>query len=130
MANETGYKATVDFATKELSVKEKIQLKDVLDCEKLDEATANSAVIIDVDYFASVHVHNPMAKENKEYDRLVIVSKDGTKYSTSSQSVRTALMDIWDDLVDAGETADFAVKIFQKPSKNYSGKFFMTCSLV
>lgn len=130
MANENEYKASVFFSTKDLSVKEKIQIKDVMDCEKLDELTATSPITIDVDYFAIIDVHNPKAKDSKDYTRLVIVSKDGNKYATSSENVIAAIRDIWDELVDAGETADFAVKIFQKPSKNYSGKFFMTCSLV
>ena len=123
-----GYKATVSRASKELSVKDKIKLKDMSDAIKLDDVVKDSAVIITPVLYAIIDVHNEKS-DTKDYAKIVIIDKDETKYTTGSTPFMTTFEDIWDEMVDAGEE-EFSIKIYPKESKNYKGKYFITCSLV
>lgn len=123
-----GYKAVVERASKELSVKEKIMLKDMSDAIKLDDVVKENALIISPDYYAIVAVHNEKS-DTKDYKKIVLVDKDGTKYTTGSMPFITTFEDIVDEMADAGEE-DYAIKIYPKESKNYKGKYFITCSII
>lgn len=123
------YKVNVEFSSKELTPYEKIAIKDTSNTKKLDEAIQeNGSIIVDFDYYVLLTIHNEKS-ENKDYEVTVVVDKDGTKYSTSSQSFMSSLDDIYEELNDEGIT-DFKIKIYSKESKNYKGKYFITCSLV
>lgn len=107
---------------------EKVAYKDLSDCELLDVAVNNNngSIIIEIEDYVKLHVYNDKT-ENKEYDVLVLVSKDGTRYKTGSESFERAFFDIYSELKD--ETG-WGLKVFGKPSKNYQGKLFLTCSAV
>lgn len=123
-----GYKAVVERASKELSVKEKIMLKDMSDAQKLDDIVKDNPLIISPDYYAIVAVHNEKS-DTKDYKKIVLVDKDGTKYTTGSMPFITTFEDIVDEMADAGED-DYMIKIYLKESKNYKGKYFITCSII
>lgn len=128
-----GYKATVKECSKELTVKEKIALKDTSNAIGLDfltqEANFNGEkVIIDVDYYATINIHNEKS-DNKDYINFIVVAKDATKYVTGSQAFISAFKDIATELAEAGET-DMTIEVYRKESKNYKGKDFITCSIV
>lgn len=129
----TDYSTKIVSTSRELTVKEKITLKDFNDCVGLDTVVTNEqGFIIDPDVIVEVQVHNERAKDDKDYTTIVILDKDGTKYSTSSNSLRDSISDIMDELADLEEAdrADLKIKIFKKPSKNYSGKYFLTATVV
>lgn len=129
----TDYSTKIVSTSRELTVKEKITLKDFNDCVGLDTVVTNEQdFIIDPDAIVEVQVHNERAKDDKDYTTIVILDKDGTKYSTSSNSLRDSISDIMDELADLEEAdrADLKIKIFKKPSKNYSGKYFLTATVV
>lgn len=123
-----GYKAVVERASKELSAKEKIMLKDMSDAVKLDDIVKDNPLIISPDYYAIVAVHNEKS-DTKDYKKIVLVDKDGTKYTTGSMPFITTFEDIVDEMADAGED-DYMIKIYPKESKNYKGKYFITCSII
>lgn len=128
-----GYKASVSECSKELTVKEKIALKDTSNAIGLDfltqEANFNGEkVIIDVDYYATINIHNEKS-DNKDYINFIVVAKDGTKYVTCSQAFISAFEDIAYELAEAGES-DMTIEVYRKESKNYKGKDFITCSIV
>lgn len=128
-----GYKASVSECSKELTLKEKIALKDTSNAIGLDlltqEANFNGVkVIIEVDYYATINIHNEKS-DNKDYINFIVVAKDGTKYVTGSQSFISAFKDIASELSEAGET-DMTIEVYRKESKNYKGKDFITCSIV
>lgn len=123
-----GYKAIVERASKELSAKEKIMLKDMSDATKLDDIVKDNPIIISPDYYAIVAVHNEKS-DTKDYKKIVLVDKDGTKYTTGSMPFITTFEDIVDEMADAGED-DYMIKIYPKESKNYKGKYFITCSII
>lgn len=129
----TDYSTKIVTSSRELTVKEKITLKDFNDCVGLDTVVTNEqGFIIDPDVIVEVQVHNERAKDDKDYTTIVILDKDGTKYSTSSNSLRDSISDIMDELADLEESdrADLKIKVFKKPSKNYSGKYFLTATVV
>lgn len=127
------YSTKIVNASRELSVKEKITLKDFNDCVGLDTVvTEEQGLIIDPDVIVEVDVHNERAKDDKDYTTIVILDKDGTKYNTSSNSLKESVQDIMDELADLEEAdkADLKIKVFKKPSKNYSGKYFLTATVI
>ena len=124
-----GYKATIERASKELTVKEKIMLKDTSDAIKLDDVVKEEAIVVSPDYYAIVAIHNEKS-DTKDYKKIVIVDKlTGEKYTTGSMPFITTFEDIVAEMEEAGE-AEFSIKIYPKESKNYKGKYFITCSII
>lgn len=124
------YNTKVVTTSREITAQEKFLIKDFNDAIGLDSVVTDSeGIILDIDIIAEVQVHNEHAKDDKDYTTIVIITTDGTKYTTSSNSVRDAISDIMDECKDEG-IEDYKLKIFKKPSKNYAGKSFMTASIV
>ena len=123
----TGYSVSIAQASKELSAKERIQLKDTTSALKLDEVTQAEVIIIHPAMYAELDVHNEMS-DNKDYKNYIIVDVDGTKYVTGSNSFWTSFMDIAKEMEN--ETEEWAINVYRMPSKNYKGKEFITCSII
>lgn len=126
------YKAKVCEASRELTAKEKIMLKDTSNAFSLDEMTQeaqlnNEKVILNIDYYVTIDVHNDKA-DDKDYQKFILVDKDGKKYYTGSTSFISNFIDIFEELTEAGE--EVTIEIYRKESKNYKGKEFITCSVV
>lgn len=125
-----GYEVNIVSATKDLSPKEKIKLKDLSNSINLDNATQEQGnVVINYDYHVLLNIHNEKSNDRKDYQNIVVVDKDGTKYYTSSESFLITLENITDEMLDAGES-DFSIEVYRKDSKNYKGKQFITCSVL
>lgn len=122
----TGYSVSITTASKELSAKERIQLKDTTSAIKLDEITQTEAIILHPAMYAELDIHNEMS-DNKDYKNYIVVDVDGTKYVTGSASFWTSFMDIASEMEN--ETEEWAIKVYRMPSKNYKGKEFITCSI-
>ena len=123
----TGYSVEIARVSTELTAKQRIQLKDTTDAVKLDKATQDGAVAIDVDYFAELNIHNEKA-DDKDYSCFVLVDKDGTKYTTGSESMWSSFMNIYEEMKN--ETEPWGIKVYRMPSKNREGKDFLTCSVI
>lgn len=124
------FKVEIARCNKQLSAKEKVQIKDTGDAISLDTATLEAeghSLMIMPAIYAELAVHNEKSA-NKDYVVFVIIDADGTKYVTSSTSFWNSFTNIADEMADAGEE-DFEIKVYRRPSKNYSGKEFITCSL-
>lgn len=122
------YSAKVIECTKVLSGKEKVALKNFADMVQLDEATkANGEIVIDVDYVATVAVHNEKA-DNADYNKYIYVDKDGEMYISGSEPLFRQYNDIAEDM--DGETEPWKIKVIRKQSDNYKGKDFLTCVIV
>lgn len=127
------YNATIRESSFNMSKKEAIAFKDVSDAYGLDSiVTETEPKIISPAGYVIIDVHNEKS-DNKDYTKFVIVDQDGNKYVTGSESFFDSFSDIWGDMVDneTGEPEEeFEIKIYKKPSKNYNGKAFLTCSIV
>lgn len=124
------YEVQVKETSKELTPKERIKIKDLSNAINLDTLTQNEkSVVIDYDYHVILSIHNEKSKDRPDYENVVVVDKNGTKFNTGSASFITALEEILDEMNDAGET-DIEIEVYRKPSKNYKGKDFITCSII
>lgn len=122
-----GFSVSILETSKELSPKQRVQIKDTTDCVKLDAATQEAAVFINFDFYAILSVHNERA-EDKDYETYVIVDKDGTRYTTGSTSFWSSFMNILEEMKDV--TEEWSIKVFRMDSKNRAGKQFITCSVI
>lgn len=122
-----GYNVTIVKASKELSHKERVRMKDTTNALSLDEVTQDGPVLIDLDFYAVLNVHNEKS-ESIDYTVCILVDKAGTKYRTGSPSFLTALDEIMVDMADCDEP--WQLEVSRRPSKNYKGKEFLTCSVV
>ncbi len=129
--------ATVVESSRELNAKERIKLKDEKNHMPLKVVTkpdsATPCIEIDVKGYALIKVHNERAKNNKDYEILVVEDKSGVTYSTSSNSMKEAFMDIWTEMKESCEDdsflEDFKINVYSLPSKNNENGF-ITCSLI
>lgn len=129
MAKRTDYSATIVSSSRELSVKEKIQFKDLTDTTRLDTVVdIDKPITIEVDTIVELAIHNENARDDKDYTTIVLVAKDGTRYSTSSESVRNAIEDIMDEASEGG-LEDYSIKVLARPSKNREGQHYLTATI-
>lgn len=120
----TGFNATITDASRELTSREKIKLKDFTNAVALDSIDGH--LVIAPEMWAVIDVHNEHSKQEKDYKKYVIMDKAGVKYVTGSESFFSSFIDIYSDMCEE----EFEIDIYKMPSKNYSGKSFITCSLV
>lgn len=124
-----GYSVKIRESSKELTPKERVLLKDTSNAISIDEATTeNGKLIINYAYHVILDVHNEHS-DNKDYTKVLVIDKDGNKFVTGSNSFLTSLVDIVDEMHDAGED-DIQIECYRKDSKNYKGKQFISCSLI
>lgn len=123
----TGYSVKIVNASKELSARDRVAVKDTTNAIALDDATKDSPLVIAIDYYVELAVHNEKS-EDKDYKKYVVVDKSGNKFVTGSESFFAAMLEIMDEMAESGE--DFEIQVYRLPSKNYKGKEFLTCSIV
>ena len=126
----TNYTASITESSTELSVREKIKLKDLTSAIAIDKVVEpEKPLVIAPEFYAYLSIHNEKLPENEQdYKTMVIVDKSGTKYYTGSDSAISSFVDIFDEMIDTAEP--FEIEFYKRESKNYSGKYFITCSLV
>ena len=107
--NETASNFSVSIAetSKELSPKERVQIKDVSDTLKLESLIKTEPLIITVDWYAVLEVHNDKA-DNPDYTNYIIVAKDGRRFRTGSQTFFNSFKMIADEML--GIEVDFSVR--------------------
>lgn len=126
-----GYSVKITYASKELSVKEKLAVKDFTAAVSIDSALDNDgSLIIAPAMYAILDVHNERSKKEKDYRKFVVVDRAGTKYTTGSESFFTSFKEIFDIMADEAPDEEYSIECFRKPSKNYAGKTFLTCTIV
>lgn len=124
------YRVKIKEASKDLTAKERIAWKDLTDVVKLDarlDEPEVEAIIITPKDFAILEVHNEKATP-ADYENYIIIDENNVRYSTGSRSFWNSFTDIYEEMKDEDE--EWSLKIYKKPSKNYSGKDFITCSII
>lgn len=124
----TTYKAMVEDASWTMTAREKLRYTDLTDAIQLDEATQSGDVIIDVDKWAVINVHNEKS-DTVDYMKYVIIDKDEQVYVTGSESFWKSFVQIYEVMSDEGETT-YSIKVYRRESKNYKGKDFLTCRII
>lgn len=125
-----GYNVKIINASKELSAKEKVRIKDFSVASQLDDVIYGDIHLeIDFDYYVDMSVHNERTKsEKKDYIKRVIVDKGGSMYVTGSESFMTAMDAILEEMSGSGE--EYKLDCYKVDSKNYAGKQFITCTVI
>lgn len=122
------YTTKIIESSDELTARERILMKDTSNAIALDEATADSPLVIEPIKYAIVQTicEGEKPEDYKEYNKYIIIDSSGNKYITGSETFFTNYLDILHEM--NGEK--FSIEIYQKESKNYKGKHFITCSIV
>lgn len=116
------YEVKIVEASRELTKKETYKATDFAGNLKLDkELSEGNEIKINVDYFVKCSVTND---DGESYDVIVVVDKDGKRYSTGSSS----FMNSFDRIVEVMDGEDFSVIAFKRESKK-SGKTYICCTL-
>lgn len=122
------YSAKIIDSSKELSTKQGMQICDMSQHKGLSELVKTGEIIeIDVAGYAVVSIHNPKAKNQQDYDYLVVIAKDGASYFTGSDSFCEQFFTIWEAMKD--ELSELKIEAYVGDSKNYETGF-LTCRLV
>lgn len=132
--NTSNYESSITFSSRDLSPIEKIKLKDLTATVALDDelkSIPEHKLTFTPELVVVVSVHNPKAKSNTDYDTLVFTdSETGVRYRTSSTSFKLAVLDIMNDLIAADINPNTVPLVaYTRPSKNFTGKDFLTCAI-
>ena len=121
------YSSEIKESMKPLSGKEKVRYRDLTASKKLDElVTESESLKVALDNYIVIAVHNSKA-DNPDYNVVIVVDKDGNSYYTSSETFLRALEGVVKDM--EGESEEWGIEVVKKPSSNYKGKFFLTCTV-
>lgn len=118
------FTSAIKEASKNLTAKERIALKDTTRAIKLDEATQHGDVEIVPSMWAILGVHNDKLV-NPDYEQFVVQDANGDTYVTGSNSFWQSFMDIFTEM--EGEDEEYSIVVTRIPSKNYNGKEFLSC---
>lgn len=135
MNTENTYESNIAYSSRELTPVERIKMKDLGSTLSLDEeldTAPDNKIVFKIELVLLIDIKNLRSKSgNTNYAVTVIVDADtGIRYRTSSESFTNALSDIVDDLAKNNiPLTDVSFVAYRKPSKNYSGKNFLTCTL-
>ena len=121
------YSVSIAESSKELTPKERVQVKDLSDTLKIESLIKTEPLIIEVDYFVVLDIHNEKA-DDTDYTNIVVAAKDGNRYRTGSHTFLDAFKNICDEMLGIDE--EWKLKIYELPSKNREGKTFITCSVI
>lgn len=130
---DSNYSVVIEESSRELTPKERVMFKDLGNATKLntlaEEANASGAkaIIDNIKDFIVINVHNE-ASEDVDYKNYVIVDGNGEKYYTGSTPFWNSFKAIYDEMAESGE--EWGIQLNLIPSKNYTGKTVLTCSLI
>lgn len=122
------YAVKIIEASKDLSAKERIKMKDTSNAMKLDVVLdGDDPLVITPVMYAIISVHNDKA-EDPDYQQYIVVDESGAKFVTGSVSFWNSFIEIWNEMLE--ESEEWSLEIYKRDSKNYSGKKFITCSII
>lgn len=121
------FNVQIESTSREISKRERVKIKDTSNAVKIDEATAEGDFVIKPDVYAILQIHNAKSKDNPDYRNIVILDDAGNKFVTGSPSFIKSFIDIWNEM--EGEE-DWEIVCYQRESKNYKGKYFLSCSVL
>lgn len=105
-----------------------VQLDDIISDDGVKTA-------LDITGYVECHVHNDKT-DTQEYDKLVLIAKDGELYLTGSDSFKRGFIEIFEALTDdfdddgiAPQDRVYPILAFKAPSKNIKGKTFLCCAV-
>lgn len=124
-----GYSVKIVETSKELTPKEKVALKNFDNMIQLDEEVHDDSksLRLQIEDYAVIEVYNEKS-DNKNYTKYIFIDNDNRKYITGSQPLFDTFMEIYEEMKD--EEEPWEIDIYKRKSKNYNGKYFLSCSIV
>ena len=105
-----------------------VQLDDIISDDGVKTA-------LDITGYVECHVHNDKS-DTPEYEKLVLIAKDGELYLTGSDSFKRGSIEIFEALTAAfvedgiaPQDRVYPILAFKAPSKNIKGKTFLCCAV-
>lgn len=116
-----GYSAKVTASLKDIDFNEKVKATTGTHYPLNEVATGDTLNIMNI---ITVAVHNPMSKQNEDYNQYVIITPTDT-YVTGSDSFYESVKQLFDMHQDEfnANPLSVMVRIVRTPSKNFSGEF-------
>lgn len=124
----SNYKVEIIESSRDFSARERIAIKDITNAIKFDSAVTDdpySNLVITPSDWAVLKIHNESA-EKKDYEVYVIIDGEGKKYYTSSLAFWNSFVEIAEEMKEE----PFSIEVYKVESRNYKGKYFITCSIV
>lgn len=118
------YSAKIVASSHELTPKEKLRCKDTTAAIRIDAATEKGDLVIAPTGYAVIEIHNEKSKGRKDYNNYLIFATNGKTYVTGSDTFWRSFEDIYSEMRDSEDWEIVCTRIM---SKNYAGKFFLTC---
>lgn len=129
MSTNSNYSVSISESSTEFKGKALLKVTDMAASAPLnDVVTAEQALIIKVNDYAVVDVHNENAKGDKDYHQYVLIDDNGDTYRTGSEAFFRSFKAIWDAMNDSDEV--WELKVYKVPSKNYKGKDCILCTVI
>lgn len=116
---------------------DKLRYTNFASMTQLDDIVAEDGTkeALDITGYVECHVHNDKS-DTPEYDKLVLIGKDGELYITGSDSFKRGFIEIFEALTDdfvedgiAPQDRLYPILAFKSPSKNIKGKTFLCCAV-
>lgn len=128
---EKSYSVEITEASRDFTVREKLALKELGNAVGIDTALdENDSLIISPADYAVLAVHNDKAKDKKDYKKFVVIDTAGTKYVTGSESFFKNFIEIFETMKEEAPEEEYQIECYKRPSKNYTGKNFISCSMI
>lgn len=122
------YNVEIVESSRELTNKERIMFKQGAGAQSLDALTQDGPIEIHPELYALLAIHNEKARDDQDYQQIIVKDKEGNLYITGSRSFIDNFIEIAQEM--EGDPEEWGVKVFRSPSKNYNGKEFITCSII
>ena len=116
---------------------ERLRYTNFAGMAQLDDIISDDGVktALDITGYVECHVHNDKS-DTTEYDKMVLIAKDGELYLTGSDSFKRGFIEIFEALTDdfvedgiAPQDRVYPILAFKAPSKNIKGKTFLCCAV-
>lgn len=126
MNMEDNYSVKIKDSSREFTKRERLAFKDLTNAEKFDTVVGvDEKLTITPTDWAILEITNPKSEKDVYYV-YVVRDNEANKYYTSSAAFWSSFMNIYDEL----EGEEFSINVYKCESKNYKGKYFITCSVV
>lgn len=126
------YSVEIITSSRKLTAREEIAAKDTSNALSFDDELkeVNDRIVLTPNAYIELAVHNPNSKNDKDYKKYLIIDNAGNKYVTGSESFFTAFKQIFTTMSEKAPDEEYSIEVYKKPSKNYTGKYFLTCSIL
>lgn len=123
------FKEEILRATRDFTKKEMLMMKDTKALIKLDnELKPNGDSIIISFPFDYVVKHVWDEKDNgKDFESIMLLA-EGRIYTSSSSALINRVEELFNEMKDEADV--WGIQIYKAPSKQFEGRYYITCSLV